>query len=52
MDLKFEEISLLGEKSSLMKTLNHCQEELNKVNHKLEKIKKRKVFKILKGKKK
>ena len=38
--------------SSLMKTLNHCQEELNKVNHKLEKIKKRKVFKILKGKKK
>jgi exonuclease VII small subunit len=46
------ELSLLGEKLSLMKILNHCQEQLNKVNHKLEKIKKRQVFKILKGKKK
>ena len=52
MDLKFEEISLLGEKLSLIKTLNHCQKELRKVNKKLEAKKKKEMFKILKGKKK
>ena len=45
-----EEIALLGQKMALLKTLNYLQDELHKVNDKLIKIDKRKMFKILKGK--
>tara|TARA_A100001011_G_scaffold392817_1_gene481245 strand:+ start:2443 stop:2598 length:156 start_codon:yes stop_codon:yes gene_type:complete len=50
--LDLDEISLLGEKMRLLKMLNHCQDELNKINKKLDAKKKKQMFKILKGKKK
>ena len=46
-----EEIALLGQKMALLKTLNYLQDELHKINDKLIKIDKRKMFKVLKGKK-
>tara|TARA_Y100000592_G_scaffold101008_1_gene184507 strand:- start:5368 stop:5523 length:156 start_codon:yes stop_codon:yes gene_type:complete len=50
--LDLDEISLLGQKTQLLKILNHCQDELIKVNKKLEAKRKKQMFKILKGKKK
>ena len=50
--LDLAEISLLGVKTQLLKVLNHCHNELSKVNKKLEAKKKKRMFKILKGKKK
>ena len=47
-----EEIALLGQKMALLKTLNYLQDELHKVNDKLIKIDKRKMFKVLQGKSK
>ena len=50
--LGLDEIALYGEKTQLLKMLNHCHDELRKVNKKLEAKKKKQMFKILKGKKK
>ena len=50
--MNFEETSLLGEKYQIMKQIAYLHKELGKVNIKLERIKKKQVFKILKGQKK
>ena len=45
-----EEMSLLGQKLSLLKTQALIDKEIAKVNKKLEKIGSRKVLNVLKGK--
>ena len=42
-------MSLLGEKLALMKLLNKIQEDINDIDAKLHKIKKKKMFGVLKG---
>jgi len=44
-----EVMSLLGEKIGLMKMANKIDCEISKISLKLEKLDKRKMFKVLKG---
>ena len=46
-----EELALLGQKIALLITLNYVQDELEKVNRKIIKINKKRMFSVLKGKK-
>jgi len=47
-----EVMSLLGEKIGLMKMANKIDCEISKISLKLEKLDKKKMFKVLKGDKK
>ena len=44
-----ETMSLLGEKFALMKMVRKMQDEINKIDRKLQNIEKRKMFSVLKG---
>ena len=44
-----ETISLLGEKFALMKMVKKMQEEIARVDRKLQNIEKKKMFSVLKG---
>ena len=45
-----DELALLGQKMALLTTLNYLQDELHKVNQKLIKLNKKRMFSVLQGK--